>query len=216
MLPITLDVERLALVLIGRGDAACRRLAALDEADARRLAVFSDAPSAALAAAAGDRLRRCLPTGDDLAGARLVVIAGLPAELAALLAERASTCGALVHVEDTPALCDLHMPAVVRRGALSLAISTGGRSPALARLFKRWLEPLIDVRWGVWLDELAAQRARWRDTGLALAEIRRRTAALVRARGWLGGVAVEPPEDEALPAPRPQPPGIVPWGSRAQ
>jgi hypothetical protein len=79
------------------------------------------------------------------------------------------------------------MPAVVRRGALSVAISTSGRSPGLARLLKAVLEQWLDPRWGHWLDELAVQRARWRDAGFAMAEVGRRTAAWVQARGWLGG-----------------------------
>jgi len=187
MLPLTLDVENLAIVLVGRGDAVLRHLAALDAADARSLRVFSDDPPPGLAATAGDRLRRLLPTSDDVAAARLVLIAGLPRDLSERLAAAARAHGALVNVEDVAALSDVHMPAVVRRGALSVAISTGGRSPGLARLLKGVVERLLDPRWGQWLDELAAQRARWRAAGLAMAEVSRRTAAWVRARGWLGG-----------------------------
>jgi len=190
VLPITLDVARLKVALVGRGDAVLRRLDALDAADARRLVVFSDAPSPALAARAGDRLRRRLPAPGELAGCRLVVIAGLPEALSETLAAQASASGALVNVEDATALCDVHMPAVVRRGALAVAISTGGRSPGLARLLKGVLERLLDARWGAWLDELAAQRARWRDAGLTMAAVSQRTAALVCARGWLRGLLV--------------------------
>jgi precorrin-2 dehydrogenase/sirohydrochlorin ferrochelatase len=187
MLPLTLDVARLPIVLIGRGDAVRRRLAALDEADARSVRVFSDDPTPDVTASAGDRLRRHLPTQDDLAAARLVLIAGLPDALSERLAAAARARGALVNVEDVAALCDVHMPAVVRRGALTVAISTSGRSPGLARLLKGVFERLLDPRWGQWLDELAAQRARWRDAGLAMAEVGRRTAAWVLRHGWLGG-----------------------------
>jgi len=186
MLPLTLDAERLAIVLVGRGDAVRRRLATLDAAEARSVRVFSDDPTPGLAAAAGDRLRRHLPAEDELAAARLVLIAGLPRELSERLAALARARGALVNVEDVAALCDVHMPAVVRRGALSVAISTSGRSPGLARLLKAVLEQWLDPRWGQWLDELAVQRARWRDAGFAMAEVGRRTAAFVRERRWLG------------------------------
>jgi precorrin-2 dehydrogenase / sirohydrochlorin ferrochelatase len=244
MLPVTLDVARLTIVLVGSGAAVRRRLAALDAADARALRVFADDPSLDLAAAAGDRLRRHLPTPDELAGARLVLIAGLPRDLSEHLAAAARAQGALVHVEDMAALCDVHMPAVVRRGALSVAISTGGRSPGLAQLLKGWLELRLDARWGQWLDELAAQRARWRAAGLAMAEVGRRTAAFVQARGWLRGAAPTPhpnlpPQggkesggasgEIVLPPPLrgrvgeggiartdAQPPGTVPFGKLAQ
>jgi len=219
MLPLSLDAARLEIALVGRGEAVLRRLAALDAADARRLTVFSDAPPAGLAGAAGDRLRRRLPAAGELARARLVAIAGLPPELAEAMAALAAGRGALVHVEDMPALCDVHMPAVVRRGALSIAISTGGRSPGLARLFKTLLEPLIDARWGLWLEELAVQRARWRAAGHAMAEVSRRTAAFVRAKGWLprgAGGAPARGADRAIGVGRAQPPGSVPSGRRMQ
>jgi precorrin-2 dehydrogenase/sirohydrochlorin ferrochelatase len=198
MLPLTLDVDSLPIVLVGRGEAVRRRLAALDDAAARALRVFSDEPPDGLAATAGDRLRRHLPTANDLIGARLVLIAGLPRELSERLAIAARAHGALVNVEDIDALCDVHMPAVVRRGGLSVAISTGGRSPGLARLLKGVFEQLLDPRWGVWLDELAAHRVRWRGAGLAMAEVGRRTAALVLARGWLRLAPVR-----AAPTPHP-------------
>jgi precorrin-2 dehydrogenase/sirohydrochlorin ferrochelatase len=204
MLPLTLDVESLPILLIGRGDAARRRLAALDDADARSLRVFSDEPPVGLAAEAGDRLRRRLPAADELATARLVLIAGLPRDLSERLAAAARAHGALVNVEDVADLCDVHMPAVVRRGALSVAISTSGRSPGLARLLKGWLEQRLDPRWGVWLDELAVQRGRWRDAGLAMAEVARRTAAFVHAKNWLRLASVRaaaPPITNRTPLP---------------
>lgn len=185
MLPLALDLARLPVALIGNGDAVLKRLALLDAAGAGALTVFSDAPPPGLAASAGDRLRRRLPDDSDLAGARLVLIGGLPIDLATSLAARARAAGALVNVEDCTALCDVQMPAVVRRGALTVAISTGGRSPGLAQLLKGVAERLLDARWGRWLDELAAQRARWRAAGLQMAEVSRRSAAYVRAQGWL-------------------------------
>jgi precorrin-2 dehydrogenase/sirohydrochlorin ferrochelatase len=185
MLPMSLDIARVPVVLVGRGDAVARRLVLLDEAGATALAVFCDQPSAELARRAGDRLRRRLPNEDDFARAGLVMVAGLPATVSAAVVAAASTSGALLNVEDSPGLCDIHMPAIVRRGALTLAISTAGRSPGLARVLKRALEPLIDARWGRWLDELASDRARWRAAGHSMAEVSRRTAAVVRGRGWL-------------------------------
>ena len=185
MLPLSLDVAKVPVVLVGRGDALARRLALLDEAGAAALAVFCDQPSTELARRAGDRLRRRLPNEDDFARARLVVIAGLPASVSAAVSAVAGGRGALINVEDTTAACDVHMPAIVRRGALTIAISTAGRSPGLARVLKRALEPLIDARWGRWLDELATERARWRAAGRTMGEVSRRTVALVRGRGWL-------------------------------
>jgi precorrin-2 dehydrogenase/sirohydrochlorin ferrochelatase len=165
-----------------------------------------------LAAAAGERLRQHLPVPADLAGARLVLIAGLEIESATTLAGLARDAGALVNVEDRTALCDVQMPAVVRRGALTVAISTGGRSPGLAQLLKSVAERLLDARWGRWLDELAAQRARWRAAGHTMADVSRRSAAFVRAQGWLA--RVEPKRPAVMPPV--QLPGIVPFGRPKQ
>ena len=68
MFPILLDLSRIRVALVGNGEAALRRLRLLDEDDARNLAVYSTDPLPALAAAAGSRLRRALPTAAELAG----------------------------------------------------------------------------------------------------------------------------------------------------
>jgi hypothetical protein len=69
MLPITIDAARVRIVLIGNGQAARRRLALLDDAGATRVEVYAEAPLAVLAAAAGGRLRRRLPTAEEIARA---------------------------------------------------------------------------------------------------------------------------------------------------
>ncbi|MBV8167136.1 MAG: siroheme synthase, partial [Alphaproteobacteria bacterium] len=83
------------------------------------------------------------------------------------------------------ALCDFHMPAMVRRGDLVLAISTGGRSPGLARVLREWLETLLDAEWGARLQCLADQRVRWRRSGRSTNEISALTRQLLAARTWL-------------------------------
>ena len=185
MLPIALDLARLPVILVGRGAATCRRLSQLDQAGAGRLAVFSDRPAPALIAAAGDRLRHRLPDRGDLAAAAVLLVCDLPSADARALADAARALGLLRNVEDAIALCDFHMPAIVRRGDLVLAISTGGKSPGLARALKQWLERLLDARWGERLTALAQRRQQWRargHTAPALGALTRR--AIVRA-GWL-------------------------------
>jgi precorrin-2 dehydrogenase/sirohydrochlorin ferrochelatase len=185
MLPLTLDLRRLRLILVGNGEAALRRLQWLDEAGAVELAVHADAPSDALVAVAGARLRNTLPSPQDLATAHLVFIADPgPADLMAL-ADAARAAGAIVHVEDVADLTDLHAPAILRRGDLTIAVSTAGTSPALARQVKRFLAGIFGPEWEHRLSELAALRRRWRAGGANPPSVARLTDEWVDRAGWL-------------------------------
>src|SRR5918996_724471 len=64
----------------------------------------------------------------------------------------------LVNVMDDVPHCDFAAPAVVRRGDLAIAISTGGRSPALARRLREELSEQFDSRWAELLDLLGEVR----------------------------------------------------------
>ena len=185
MLPVTLDLSRQRVLLIGDGAAAERRLAALDAAGAGDLAVHAETPSPALALAAGSRLVRRLPRAEELALARLVFISDRAAPDCAALAGLARRLGALVHVEDEPALCDLHAPAVLRRGDLTIAVSTGGQSPGLAAQLKRFLATLFGPEWQGRLETLAALRRGWRERGADAETIARWTETWVSGQGWL-------------------------------
>src|SRR5262245_40379943 len=139
MIPIVVDPKVTPLALIGRGELACRRVAALRAGGAGELAVFSDRPCAALAELAGEQLRRRLPSADELSRFRVLWIADLRPDEAAALAALARALGVLVNVEDVTAWCDFHNPSIVRRGDLLLTVSTGGQSPGLAARIRREL-----------------------------------------------------------------------------
>jgi siroheme synthase-like protein len=120
-----------------------------------------------------------------LAAARLVFISDRAAATTPGLAATAQAAGALVHVEDAPALSDLQAPAVLRRGALTIAVSTGGASPGLAAQVKRFLGRLFGPEWGEHLDSLAALRQEWRRSGADAAMLSRWTEAWIERQGWL-------------------------------
>jgi precorrin-2 dehydrogenase/sirohydrochlorin ferrochelatase len=185
MFPIALDVSRLAVALVGQGEGALKRLALLDEAGATAVAVYAPEAGETLAAAAGSRLRDGLPDAAALTGVRLVIVVGLPREISAAVAATARAVGALVNVEDVVELCDVHLPALVRRGDLTIAVSTAGKSPALARRLRRHLEAAYGPEWTARLDELAAARRGWREQGLTPGEVSRRSEALMDEKEWL-------------------------------
>ena len=91
----------------------------------------------------------------------------------------------LVNVEDVKPLCDFHVPALVRRGALLLTVSTGGKSPGLARGLKAKLEEQYPAVWAERLDVLSDRRERWRAEGAGFSELIERTNQLIEAEGWL-------------------------------
>ena len=185
MFPILLDLSRIRVALVGNGEAALRRLRLLDEDEARNLAVYSNDPLPALAAAAGPRLRRSLPSAAELAGVHIVFAADLDDATLAQLAATAQVVGTLVHIEDKPQLATVHAPAQIRRGDLLLTVSTNGRSPGLARRLKRFLEGLFGVEWQDRLDELATLRDGWREAGAGPTEVAHWTESWIDRHNWL-------------------------------
>jgi precorrin-2 dehydrogenase/sirohydrochlorin ferrochelatase len=173
------------VILVGQGPHIARRLHYLDGGAAKDVTVFSTEPDDALRAAAGSRLQERRPGERDMQGAKLVFVAGLSRERAAVIAATARLAGALVNVEDAMELCDFHTPAVVRRGDLVVTVSTGGKSPGLARMFRDYLKDRIAPEWAGWLDLLGEERAKWYADGLEGHEVSRRTLEMIERNGWL-------------------------------
>ena len=167
MLPITINPRMVRMGLAGAGEGLARRAALLAESGVDAVSVAIESSDAAL---------HCLS---------LLFIAGLERPKAAELARRARSGGVLVNVEDAPELSDFHVPAMVRRGALMLTVSTGGRSPGLARRLREWLQRRFGPEWDEHLEILGAARAGWRVDGLPPDEVSQRTRDLIENRGWL-------------------------------
>jgi precorrin-2 dehydrogenase / sirohydrochlorin ferrochelatase len=202
MFPIVLDLAQARVALVGDGAAALRRLALLDDDAAQHVTIYAESPLPELVRAAGTRLRRYLPSASDLAGVQIVFAVDLaPARLAALSAI-AREAGALVNVEDRPALSNFHSPALLRRGDLVIAVSTNGQSPGLARRVKRFLEGLFGAEWQGRLDDLAALRQRWREAGAGGAELARWTDEWIDRHHWLDAGGGDADHRTAAPSPR--------------
>ena len=181
MLPITIDLQRIRVVLVGSGAAARRRLALLDEAGAGELEIYATDADPALAAAAGARLRLRLPDPEEIARAQLVFLAEIGEPARSRIRRIAAVAGVMVNVEDDGEHSDFHSAAVIRRGDLTVAVSTGGKSPGLAAAIRRSLEAQFGPEWQARLDRVAALRAAWRAGGADAAAIARRTAEWLAA-----------------------------------
>ena len=167
MLPLVFLPET-PVLLAGRGTAFAKRRALLQGAGLTRLAIHDGVPPEAA-----------------LDGQRLVFGAGLdPAESEWLAAATRARC-IPVNIEDVPHLCDLHVPALVRRGDLLLSVSTGGAAPALSAAVRGWLEDQFGEVWADRLQEVAALRAGLRAEGRPPSEIIHAVRSHLDAAGWL-------------------------------
>ncbi len=99
----------------------------------------------------------------DLANCFLVVAATSSSKLHKRILRFAKRTGVLCNVVDVPKFYDFYYPAVVRRRALQVAVSTGGESPALAQRLRKKLEAQFGPGYGDWVAELGKVRKRIRN-----------------------------------------------------
>ena len=175
--PVSLELSGRSAVVIGDDAVAQGKVEALLAAGAW-VRVVATGPASALAALGSDPRVTVARRGwrpADLDGAAVCVAASAEEATRAAVYREAHARGVLVNVMDDVEHCDFAAPAVVRRGDLLIAVSTGGRSPALARRLREELEARFGDEWAAALD--------------LLAEVRGETLALLpdlheRARRW--------------------------------
>ncbi len=176
-----LDLRGCAVVVIGGGRIATRKVTDLIATGAR-VTVISPTLSATLRQWVRDgRVRhRARPyRRGDLKGSRLAIAATSDPREQQRIAEEARTAATWVNVVDQPALCGFLAPAVFRRGDLTIAVSTGGRSPALARWIKLRLATLVGPEYARTTKMLATVRTELRAAGVPAVTRRRMTDQLM-------------------------------------
>jgi precorrin-2 dehydrogenase len=159
-LPIFLDVSGRRCVVIGGGEVAARKVASLVEAGAKVIVVSPsvvDELSALARAGRIEHIERDYKDG-DVAGAALAYAATNDAQLHQRLYVEARDRGIPLNVADVPTLCTFIAPAVMRRGSLTIAVSTDGASPAMAKRIVKRLERLFGAEYGAALEVLRAAR----------------------------------------------------------
>jgi siroheme synthase-like protein len=160
MFPIFLKLEGRPVLVVGAGPVATEKVEALLDAGARITVVAPEATVLVRDLARSGRIvrreRGFRP--DDVHGFRVVVAATGDPAVNRRVYETASSAGLPVNVVDVPDLCDFYFGSVVRRGPVTVAISTAGSSPALARRLREHLDELLPRR----LADLARALARTR------------------------------------------------------
>lgn len=172
--PLFADLAGREVLVVGGGDVAARKIAALLKAGASvRLhaqAIVDDEVAAWLEAGLLTRLPGDFdPTWLDVVW--LVVAATDDSAFNAHLAEEAGRRRRLINVVDDAALSTFQVPALVDRSPLMVAISTAGTAPMLARRVREQLEATLDPVLGVFADLFGRHRDRIRQ---ALPDLRER------------------------------------------
>ena len=184
--PVALDVTGVPVLVVGAGPVAARKVAGLAAAGALVRVVAPEVSGELDRDSVAElRLRPYRP--DDLEGVRLVVTATGRPEIDAVVAADATAAGLWVNAADQPADCSFILPAVARNGPLSIAVSTGGTSPALAQRLRDLAGALLTDEVVALAHELAERRAEVRAAGGSTEDV-----------DWAAVIdAVLPPADDA-------------------
>jgi siroheme synthase-like protein len=140
--PIFLEMTGRRALVIGGGTVAERKVASLLEAGAQITVISPDTTETITQWSEEKSInvsaRRYQP--GDLAGYELVFVATDDGEVNAMAHNEGRERGVWVNAADDPVHCDFILPSVLRRGDLTVAVSSGGGSPALARTIREELE----------------------------------------------------------------------------
>jgi len=144
--PVCLEMAGRRCLVVGAGTVAERKVNGLLGAGARVTVVSPSATERLLDWARAGRIGMTLReyAADDLAGHSIVFAATDDGLVNAEVARDARAAGVLINAADDPAHCDFILPAVLTRGDLTVAVSTGGASPALARVVRDELGAFLD------------------------------------------------------------------------
>ena len=139
--PVCLDIREKRCVVVGGGDVAERKILRLLECGAVVTVVSRKLTTTLMDMVAQGKLSHVDDNYDQqyLAGIFLVIGATDREEVNDRIAADCRARGVMVNIVDDPGRCDFILPSLVSRGSLSIAVSTEGKSPALARKLREEL-----------------------------------------------------------------------------
>jgi len=172
--PVCLDISNERCVVVGGGEVAERKVIGLLECGARVILVARALTPALRVMKGAGKIKQ---VSDDykeecLEGAFLVIGATDRGDVNERISRDARDRGILVNIVDEPAGCNFTVPSVFRRGDLLVAVSTGGKSPALARRLKEEIEDRYGPEYGTLLEIMGDLRGKIIARGASSAENR--------------------------------------------
>ena len=198
LFPLFLKLAGRSVLLVGGGEVATGKARALAGAGAD-VTIVSPQLTPGLAALAAARAWRVEPRtfeDADLDGAWLAVAAA-PPPVNHEVARAGERRRVFVLAVDHPAAASAYAGGVVRRGGVTLAVSTGGEAPALAGLLREGLDALLPPDLGAWVNEASRARPAWKAAGIPLAA---RRPLLLAALNALYAKEEEDEDDDAAAA----------------
>ena len=166
--PAFIDVRGRNCVVIGGGPLGEEKVIKLLECGARVIVISPDVTPTVAQLAVGDEVewhQREYQPG-DLADAFIAIAATEDGEMSRTIYDEAEQRNVLLNVVDVTHLCTFIAPSVARRGEVTVATSTGGASPALARTFREKLESSRILEFADLAPLLARGRAELRQKNL--------------------------------------------------
>ena len=165
--PVFLDLQGKRCVIFGGGVVAEGKVAKLLDTGAN-ITVISPQVTAAIQASAQEgrlewQAREYQP--GDLAGAVIGIAATDTRSANQLIFQESKELGVLLNVVDDPSQCTFIAPSIVNRGQVTVAISTGGASPALARKIRESLSDSPALEWADLAGTLSLARKQVKKQG---------------------------------------------------
>jgi len=167
--PLMLDLRGRSAIVIG-GDSVAASKAATLAASGAHVRVFSQTYSPEMIQLAEQRqvtLEHKSYTPGDLAGAFVVVAATNDQQLIEAIWNETRQRGQLVNIVDVPAYCNFIVPSILRRGQLTIAVSTEGASPGLSKRIRQELEAHFPPTYGTYIQLAAIVRKHLRSSGVS-------------------------------------------------
>ena len=171
--PLFLKLVGRKVLVVGGGPVATAKVASLREAGAEIAVVAPEVQPALtdLAAAGKITVARRSFVAADLGGAWLVVAAATP-EVNRVVAAAAESQRLFVLAVDDPEAASAYGAGTLRRGGVTVAVSTDGRAPALAGLMREGLEAVLPEDLEAWTAQAESQRAAWRADKVSMGDRR--------------------------------------------
>jgi precorrin-2 dehydrogenase/sirohydrochlorin ferrochelatase len=167
--PVMLDVRGRLAIVVGGDRVAAEKAAALSASGAHVSVINPAFCDELLMQAEYKRvtLHRKTYEPGDLEGAFVVVAATNDSKLVEAIWTETQKSGQLVNIVDIPERCSFIMPSILRRDQLTIAVSTEGASPGLAKRIRQNLEEIFPLAYGTYLRLAALARTHLRKNGVS-------------------------------------------------